>query len=64
MGIIDGIIEGLVLIVGVWRGVLEIPVGVVPLPRVVMSVGDWDDELRWGCRVATYGTGTIWADRD
>jgi len=42
MGIIDRIIEGLVWIMGVWRGVLKI--GVVPLPRVVMSVGDWDFE--------------------
>ena len=57
MGVIDGIMEGLVWIMGVWRGVFGDIVGVVLLPRVVMSVGDWDDRLRWGCRVATYGTG-------
>lgn len=45
-------------------GGVFLEIGVVPLPRVVMSVGDWDDGLRWGRRVATYGTGTIWADRD
>ena len=59
MGITDGIMEGLVWItVWVFGGVF-LEIGAVPLPRAVMSVGDWDDGLRWGFRVATYSTALI-----